>query len=168
MCADSMRYNLRFRADLAHSPPCTAHAQEADCNKGFRDLTKTAPMAIKFYSWLMVLGTIAFTVYGQLVLKWQVDQASHSLGPTSSKLTVILSLLMRPWVISAFVAAFAASLCWMLALSKLSLSKAYPFMSLSFLLVSILSVWLFNDSFNAYKTAGLLLVVAGLVVLSQG
>lgn len=125
-------------------------------------------MATKIYSWLMVMGTILFTVYGQLILKWQVDRAAATMDPATGKASVLISLLLRPWVISAFMAAFLASLCWMLALSKLSLSKAYPFMSLSFLLVSVFSVWLFNDSFNTYKSVGLLLVIAGLVVLSQG
>ncbi len=122
----------------------------------------------KLYSWLMVLGTVLFTVYGQLILKWQVDRAAATMDAAAGKSSFLLSLLLRPWVLSAFAAAFAASLCWMIALQKLSLSKAYPFTSLTFLLVSMLSVWLFNDSFNAYKSVGLLLVVAGLVVLSQG
>lgn len=125
-------------------------------------------MINKMFAWLMVSGTIFFTVYGQLVLKWQIDSAAQSISNSESRLIGFISLFAKPWVLSAFVSAFAASLCWMLALSKLPLSKAYPFMALSFLIVSIFSAWLFNDALNWQKIVGLILVVSGLVISSQG
>lgn len=125
-------------------------------------------MTAKTYAWLMVSATIFFTVYGQLVLKWQVDRAAPMLNASSSRIVGLAWLLTRPWVLSAFASAFVASLCWMQALSKLPLSKAYPFMSLSFIVVTFCSIWLFNDSLNWQKATGLVLVVGGLVAISQG
>ncbi|MCY1460847.1 4-amino-4-deoxy-L-arabinose-phosphoundecaprenol flippase subunit ArnE [compost metagenome] len=80
----------------------------------------------------------------------------------------MIQLLLQPWVVSAFVAAFAASLCWMLAVSRLELSKAYPFMALNFLLVCIIAVPLFGETFTMAKAIGLGTVIIGLIILSQG
>lgn len=117
-------------------------------------------------SYVFVALTILFTVYGQMVLKWQV-----SLRPEATlqglDFRAITSLLLNPWVISAFAAAFAASLCWMAALSKLPLSKAYPYTALSFPLVALLATWLFNDSWDGAKIAGTTLIVLGIFVLSR-
>lgn len=120
------------------------------------------------FSWAMVFSTIALTTYGQLILKWQV--ATHAPAPFvwAENWPPILLLLFRPWVISAFVAAFGASLCWMLAISRLELSRAYPFMALNFLLVCILAVPLFGETFTITKTIGLTCIIFGLIVLSQG
>ncbi|KAF1708599.1 EamA family transporter [Pseudoxanthomonas sacheonensis] len=118
-----------------------------------------------WFFWAMVGATIAFTTYGQIVLKWQVAIRS---GGTTDFVRSIPELLLRPWVISAFVAAFAASLCWMVAITRLELSRAYPFMALNFILVSLLAIPLFGESFGLMKVAGVLLVVAGLVAISHG
>ncbi len=119
-------------------------------------------------AWAMVLCTALLTTYGQLVLKWQVSAPSPRWLEFASGLPRLVQLLLRPWVLSAFAAAFAASLCWMLALSRLDLSQAYPFMALNFLLVCLLAVPLFGEQLNAFRLTGLGLVIAGLVVLSQG
>jgi multidrug transporter EmrE-like cation transporter len=80
----------------------------------------------------------------------------------------IFTLLLRPWVISGLAAAFGASLFWMAAMTKFELSKAYPFMALNFVLVGLIAVPLFGEVVSPAKITGMLLVVAGLVVLSQG
>ncbi len=116
----------------------------------------------------MVASTVLLTSYGQVVLKWQAGKVQ---APPFAFMQVwpdIFQLLVRPWVMSAFVAAFGASLCWMLALSKLELSRAYPFMALSFLIVSMAAVPLFGEVLTGPKLIGLAFIVAGLVILSQG
>jgi multidrug transporter EmrE-like cation transporter len=119
-------------------------------------------------AWLMVFCTILLTAYGQLVLKWQVSTPAPAPFVWAEKWPPLLLLFLRPWVLSAFMAAFAASLCWMLALSKLELNRAYPFMALNFLLVCLLAVPLFGETMTPAKFTGLGLIVAGLVVLNQG
>ncbi|MFI5071357.1 MAG: EamA family transporter [Terriglobales bacterium] len=119
-------------------------------------------------AWLMVFSTVLLTAYGQLVLKWQVSTPAPPPFAWVEKWPPLLLLFLRPWVISAFVAAFAASLCWMLALSKLELNRAYPFMALNFLLVCLLAVPLFGETMTPAKLTGLGFIVVGLVILNQG
>ena len=120
------------------------------------------------FPWLMVAATILLTTYGQLVIKWQVMLEQAAPHPLLEGLPPILQLLFRPWIISALAAAFLASLSWMAAMSRLELSTAYPFMALNFLLVGLLAVPLFGETMTMPKILGLVLVVAGLVVLSRG
>lgn len=122
----------------------------------------------RIFAWLMVLGTIVLTTYGQLVLKWQVSIQAPAPFAWAKGWPPLLLLLLRPWVISAFVAAFGASLCWMLAISRLELSRAYPFMALNFLLVCLLASPLFGEALTTTKVLGLCFVVVGLIILSQG
>jgi len=120
------------------------------------------------FAWSMVAMTIVLTSYGQLVIKWQANLFRPATEGLLSRLPGVVQLLLQPWIISAFVAAFAASLCWMLAVSRLELSKAYPFMALNFLFVCIAAVPLFGESFTIAKGIGLATVVLGLIILSQG
>jgi drug/metabolite transporter (DMT)-like permease len=110
--------------------------------------------------------TLAFTVYGQLVLKWQL--ASVELPSEAAEKGLFLcKLLVRPWIFSGFVSAFAASLCWMAAMTKLKLSDAYPFMSLAFVVVMFLSKPLFGEVLSANKLIGTVVIVLGLIVITR-
>ena len=117
--------------------------------------------------YLYIAATIALTVYGQLVLKWQVGKAGAMPVPPLEKVFFLGGLLLNPWVVSGFAAAFLASLFWMAALSKFPLSYAYPFMSLSFVSVLLLSALIFAESITLAKALGMAFLVLGLVVGSQ-
>lgn len=117
-------------------------------------------------AYFFIVLTILMTVYGQLILKWQVSQFPTLVSAPFS-LTNIVELLLKPWVISGFVAAFGASLCWMAAISRMPLSKAYPFMSVNFVIVAVLAAWLFREELDAYKITGTLIIVFGVFVVSR-
>lgn len=114
--------------------------------------------------WLYVATTIALTVYGQLVVKWQVLRRGALPASLRGKAEFFAHLLVNPWVISVLVAAFIAALSWMAAMSRLPLSRAYPFVGLSFALILVFSAVFFNETLTVPKVAGVGLIVAGLVV----
>jgi multidrug transporter EmrE-like cation transporter len=119
-------------------------------------------------SYVYVLCTVLLTVYGQIAIKWQVLEAGPFPADPADKLRFLARLLLNPWVISAFAAALLASVAWMAAMTRLELSHAYPFMSLAFVLVMLGSAWFFSEPITPLKVAGVVLIMLGLVVGSQG
>jgi len=77
--------------------------------------------------YIYILLTIIFTVYGQLVVKWQVSLAGSLPSSGWEKVLFLGKLLINPWVISAMAAALLAGMAWMAAMTKLNFSYAYPF-----------------------------------------
>lgn len=119
-------------------------------------------------SYFYILLTILLTVYGQVVIKWQVMNAGSIPPDLTGKFNFLFQLLLNPWIISAYAAALLASVFWMAAMTKLQLSHAYPFMSATFVLILILSSLLFHEPVTWPKLVGLGLIVAGIIVGSQG
>lgn len=119
-------------------------------------------------SYVYVFASIFLTVYGQIVIKWQVAGAGPFPEATADRAMFLGRLLLNPWVISALAGAVLAALSWMVAMTKLDLSHAYPFVSISFVLVLLLSGLLLNEPIGWYKIVGLVLVVSGVIVSSQG
>jgi multidrug transporter EmrE-like cation transporter len=115
-----------------------------------------------------ILLTILFTVYGQIVIKWQVNLAGSFPQSNIEKFQHISKLLLNPWVISGFVCAFLAALTWIAAMTKLPLSYAYPFMSLAFILVMFLSAIFFKEPITINKSLGLALIILGIIIGSKG
>lgn len=118
-------------------------------------------------SFLYIALTIAFTVYGQLIIKWQVSRAGALPVELGGKLTFMAGLLLNPWVLSGFLAAFLASFCWMAALTKFPINVAYPFTALSFVAVLVASGWLFNEPVTLSKWVGMAVLISGIVISTQ-
>ena len=119
-------------------------------------------------AYCLVFATVALTVAGQFLLKWQVLRAGALPEGTVEKLQFLGKLLLNPWVLSAFAAAFLASITWMLAMTRLQLSHAYPMTALTFVIVVIGSAFVFHEAITLWKLLGLALIVIGIFVGSQG
>jgi multidrug transporter EmrE-like cation transporter len=114
--------------------------------------------------YLLVATTVLLTVYGQFVIKWQVAMAGPIPVGLYQKAIYIFHLLTNPWIASGLLAALVASVAWMLALTKLPLSVAYPFTAFAFVIVVLGSGVLFAEPISTAKMLGVCLIVAGIVV----
>ena len=115
-----------------------------------------------------ILGTVLFTVYGQLILKWRIGNYGALPSLLEQKVIFLLRLFLDPFILSGLLSAFIASLFWMAAMTKFELSHAYPFIAFNFVLVLVFSGLLFNEAITLFKIIGISLVVLGIIVGSQG
>lgn len=111
--------------------------------------------------------TVLFTLYGQLVLKWQISLAGPLPAGFAGKVSFLVDALLNPWVLSGLAAAFGASLCWMLALSKLPLSTAYPLTATNFFLIFVFSVVVLGEPMTLSKIIGTSLIIIGVVIMAM-
>ena len=111
-------------------------------------------------------GTLLFTVYGQMILKWRITKLNWSMvdGNLNEKIIHYLKLLFDPFVFSCFVSAFIASVCWTMAMTKFEITTAYPFMSISPVIVFLLGIFILNETFTIGKVIGLALIILGSIV----
>lgn len=116
--------------------------------------------------YFFVACTVFFTVSSQIILKWQVGMAGDLPNALSDKFFFLAELMARPWILAGLGSAFAAALCWMMALKKLPLSTAYPLTAISFVLVLVFSVILFKEPITIWKLVGTALVIAGVVIMA--
>lgn len=114
-----------------------------------------------------LLATVVFTVYSQLIMRWQVAQAGELPGDVVGKLAFVGHLLLNPWVLTSIVSTLLAGISWMLAMSRFDISYAYPWISLNFVLLLLLGVLLFDESLSLPKVLGTLLVVAGVAIVAR-
>jgi multidrug transporter EmrE-like cation transporter len=114
-----------------------------------------------------IFGTIFFTVYGQLVLKWRIMDFGSMPEGFGEKMMFLIKLLFDPFIFSGFAAAFIASFFWMATMTKFELSYAYPFMSGAFVLVFLFSVFLFQEAVTWQKIVGLIFIVLGIIISSR-
>ena len=110
-------------------------------------------------NFLYIGGCIFFTVLGQLLIKKGAICIKSDQLVTASYSNVYIAL-------GLFSAVLAAA-SWIKALQFFDLSYAYPFMSLSFVLVAILSVLVFGETMKVTQWIGLFVIMVGLYLGSR-
>lgn len=116
---------------------------------------------------MYILLTILLTVYGQIVLKWQVNAAGAFPIDFMERVWFLIGLLTNLWVLSGFVCAFLAALSWMVAMTKFPLGYAYQFMSITYIIIPILGILLFQEIITVHKIIGMSLIVTGLLIMGS-
>ena len=100
----------------------------------------------------------------QLLLKAGV----RPLGVLTLSWDSLLPALLR-WPILAGLACYVISVAlWMVALSRVDVSLAYPMLSLGYVLNAALAWWLFGETLGLPQMAGIALILSGVWLLARG
>lgn len=122
----------------------------------------------RIFDYLYIAATVLFTVYGQLILKARVGKFGAFPIDAYERLKYLLMLFSDPYILSGFFAAFLASLSWMVAMTKFQISHAYPFTSLNFVLVLLLSGLILREPITLLKISGVVMIVVGTAISARG
>lgn len=113
---------------------------------------------------VLILGAVCLGVVGQLLMKSgmnRVGTIDHWGLPT------LIRVFSCPYVLLGFASYGLSSLAYLMALSRLELSVAYPMIGLGYVLVVLLSALLLRESVSAVRWLGVLLIVAGVWLVGR-
>jgi drug/metabolite transporter (DMT)-like permease len=79
----------------------------------------------------------------------------------------LVKVAVAPWTIAGLSAYVLSVVLWMLVLSKVPATLAYPFIGLAFLFVLVAGVLFLDEQFSVGKLAGSLLIIVGIVLISR-
>lgn len=111
----------------------------------------------------LVLGSVAFSVAGQLLLK---SGSQHLAG--LGRLEFLQSAFRDRHVLTGLVAWTASTICWLYVLRVAPLSRAYGLTSLTYVLIFLTSVFFFGDRVRPIHGVGTVLIVIGIACLLSG
>jgi multidrug transporter EmrE-like cation transporter len=123
-------------------------------------------------NFLLILFSIALGVGGQISLKHGVGIAStqtssriiHSLDARSI-FTFLQGAATNRFVIFGFLFYLISAISWLIILSRVDLSFAYPMISIGYIIIVVLSKYIFDEPVTAMRIGGTLLVCAGVFLL---
>lgn len=110
-------------------------------------------------------GLIGFSLLlaaGQILFKTAALSA-----PVMSSPRAVSGLFVLPSFWAALVLYGCATLLWIYLLQTISLSRAYPFAALGFVIVPVAGLLLFGERVNFTYAIGALLVIAGVLMIAR-
>jgi drug/metabolite transporter (DMT)-like permease len=116
-----------------------------------------------------ILLSVGLAALAQLTLKHGMNLVTQTLRPRAFGIDATsLRALSTTWAVWAGLALFGASaLVWLVVLSRVSLSFAYPFASLTYVLILVFDRFWLHESVPALRWGGVALIIAGIVLVAQ-
>ncbi|NVZ16493.1 MULTISPECIES: 4-amino-4-deoxy-L-arabinose-phosphoundecaprenol flippase subunit ArnF [unclassified Pseudomonas] len=117
----------------------------------------------------LALGSVALVSGAQLGMRWSMTRLPLPAEWLTALNTGAIDLGALGVVILAIIAYALSMLCWLGALKDLPLGRAYSLLSISYALVYLLAASLpvFNEHFSLSKTAGVALVILGVLTINS-
>lgn len=113
-----------------------------------------------------ILTSIILGVCGQLFFK----KGALHLGQIELQMrqivTIVTRMLTSPALLLGLACYAGGTFFWIIALSKVDLSYAYPMLSIGYVLVFFLSWWLFGEAVSPIRLLGTIVVCVGVYLIS--
>jgi multidrug transporter EmrE-like cation transporter len=118
------------------------------------------------WSLILILVCVCLGVAGELLFKTgALSLKNVDLTASPKTLSSVLGLLGNPVIIMGFVCYGIASVLWIIVLSRLDLSFAYPVYALMFALIPLAAFLVFKEQIPVGRWIGILLIVMGIITV---
>jgi multidrug transporter EmrE-like cation transporter len=118
-------------------------------------------------TFLLILVGVLLNAGAQLLLKAGVNPLG-AIGLEPATLLPNLGRVLGQWPIVAGLCCYVVSVVvWIVALSRVDVSLAYPMLSLGYVVNAIAAWWLFGEMLGPMRWFGIVLILGGVFVVSR-
>jgi drug/metabolite transporter (DMT)-like permease len=117
--------------------------------------------------YLLLFITLVGMVSSQLLLKKGMQMVGQFPQGFPEIIRFFLKAFSNPYVLGAIGAIFIGSLAWIAAVSKSDLSRSYPVLALSYILVVLLSILVFKENVGLLRWIGVILICLGVFFVAR-
>jgi drug/metabolite transporter (DMT)-like permease len=124
-------------------------------------------MKIADFGW--ILSGVLLNAVAQLLLKAGAASAGRiSLAADASSLgRTAAGLAQHPAILGGLACYGVSVVLWVVALSRVEVSIAYPMLSIGYVINALLAWWLFGEDVTAQRWLGIGVIVIGVVLVAR-
>lgn len=119
---------------------------------------------------LFILLSVFLAAFAQLTLKYGVDRVTkhgHSGIVLSEPVTSAIRVAKEPFIWGGLALFGVSAVFWLIVLSRVSLSFAYPFAALTYVLILLFDRFILKTEVPGLRWLGVLLIISGIVFISR-
>lgn len=118
-------------------------------------------------SFILIVVGVLFNVAAQLLIKAGTNAVGYFEFSRENVLPIGWKLATEPHILGAMGCYAFGVVIWILALSRVQVSIAYPLLSLGYVVNAVAAWWLFNEAFNPAKVIGMGVIILGVIIISR-
>lgn len=115
----------------------------------------------------LILISVSLNALAQILLKQGMLGIGRFAFSPDQLLAILPRIVLNPFVAGG-MACYAISIgLWLMVLSRVEVSAAYPFLSVGYIIAAAAGYWLFGESLGAARILGIALICGGVVLVAQ-
>ena len=116
----------------------------------------------------LIVLSVSFSAFAQISLKIGMSSAVIQQAMALPVINLFLAIASTPAILIGLVFYGLGMVTWLFVLAKIDVSQAYPFMGLGVVMTLTIGYFVLHEPINAFRAVGMLLVISGIVFVSQG
>lgn len=121
---------------------------------------------MKFADLIIVLAGVLLNAVAQLLLKAGAASVAPITGLGALRGSAF-SLASHPAVLGGLACYALSVVVWIVALSRVDVSVAYPMLSVGYVLNALLAMWLFGEVVTLQRWLGIAVILAGVALVAR-
>ncbi|HET7922724.1 MAG TPA: SMR family transporter [Gammaproteobacteria bacterium] len=119
-------------------------------------------------SFLLVITGVLLNAAAQLLLKAGVSRVGEIKLTFATILSAGWKLAFEPHILGGLTCYVVSVVVWILALSRVQVSIAYPMLSLGYVVTAVAAWWLMGESLSAMRMTGIAVIIVGVYLVARG
>jgi drug/metabolite transporter (DMT)-like permease len=115
----------------------------------------------------LIATGVLLNTFAQLLLKKGADVVGRFDFSVAKVLDAGLLYAINPYVLGGLACYVVSVVVWLMALSRVEVSIAYPMLSLGFALNALLAWWLLGEAVTAQRIAGIAIIIVGVTIVAR-
>jgi len=118
-------------------------------------------------SFMLVLIGVLLNAAAQLLLKAGTNSVGTFAFSLENALPVGWKLATEPHIVGGLACYVVSVIVWIMALSRVEVSIAYPMLSVGYVVNAIAAWYLFGEAVSATRLAGIGIIILGVYVVAR-
>ncbi len=123
---------------------------------------------MNWISFLLVVTGVMLNAAAQLLLKAGVSRVGVIQLQLHTVLAAGWKLAFEPYILGGLACYVVSVVVWILALSRVQVSIAYPMLSLGYVVTAVAAWALLGESLSAMRMSGIAVIIVGVYLVARG
>lgn len=116
---------------------------------------------------LLILLGVLLNAAAQLLLKAGMTSIGHFQFSWANVVPIGLKVMVTPPIVAGLFSYVISVGVWLLVLSRVQVSYAYPMLSIGYIVNAVAAYYLFGESLSVMRVTGIFIIIAGVYLISR-
>ena len=122
---------------------------------------------MKLIEFALVLSGVLLNAAAQLLLKAGTRTIGHFDFSIANALPISLKFLANPAFMGGMACYGISVIVWVMALSRVDVSIAYPMLSIGYIVTAFLAYMLFGEAITPMRILGIVVIIIGVALVAR-
>ncbi len=118
-------------------------------------------------SLLLIFTSIFMGAIGQILLKTGMSKIGYISIKYSDIIQNVLKAFVSPYILVGILSYLLSMILWLIILSRVELSFAYPMVSVGYIFVIVLSYFILHENISLLRLIGVITICVGILFIAR-